>query len=104
MSRLGAERMVHSSQELLVIERFKEETDRSDLRRDRLHGDIFAAGHLFHPDIKNNEVDKVRGNVNKNGAASVKACTMYPAEVSNRPSAFSTEASSSTRQMVLGAG
>ena len=45
MSRRGAERVVHSSQELLVIEGLKEETDRPDLGRDRLHGEIFPAGY-----------------------------------------------------------
>jgi hypothetical protein len=39
-----AERVVHSGQEFLVSEGFKEEADRSDLGSDQLHGVIFPAG------------------------------------------------------------
>jgi len=45
MSGRGTERVVHSNQELLVIEGLEEESNRADLGRDRLHGGIFAAGH-----------------------------------------------------------
>ena len=45
MFRRGAERVVHRSQECLVIERFKEKTDRTDLGGDRLHNQILAAGY-----------------------------------------------------------
>jgi hypothetical protein len=40
---------VYSGQEFLLIERFKKEADRTNLRRDRLYGDIFAASYNGDP-------------------------------------------------------